>query len=114
MNAAKYTPAPWQINDRDPLQICDASDVRGCAPIAQMAMADGWIYAEAVANAKRIVQCVNHYDDLVAMLRNISLSSRHTFAGEVSDMRKRMNPALRSDIEAAEQFLAAISTGSTT
>ena len=33
----KHTPGPWQINNFDPFQVCDADgEARGCAAIAVM------------------------------------------------------------------------------
>lgn len=35
--SALFTPGPWQVNGRDPLQICDCDgETRGCAPIADV------------------------------------------------------------------------------
>ena len=48
-----HTPGPWQVNMRDPLQVCDADgDVRGCAPIAKIAAIGS--LRECRANARLI------------------------------------------------------------
>lgn len=62
-----HTATPWQVNDNDSFQICDADgEVRGCAPIAFMHSAPR---AEKIANAKFIVRACNAHDDLVKALQ---------------------------------------------
>jgi hypothetical protein len=58
-----HTPTPWQVNHGDPLQVCDASDIRGCAPIAVMDTTGGRV--EAKHNAAFIVRACNAHDDLM-------------------------------------------------
>lgn len=60
-----FTKGPWQINDRDPSQICDSDgDVRGCAPIATV----HGTAAEQKANAALIVSAPELYEALSRVL----------------------------------------------
>lgn len=67
----KHTPTPWAVN---PIKAqVDAFDHDGPLPVCQML----WPTTlrseqEALANAARIVHCVNHHDELVAALEQIA------------------------------------------
>lgn len=77
--SAKHTQVPWQVNHRDKSQVCDADgEVRGCAPIA---LCQGGTLGENRANARRIVQCVNAHDELVAALKQAIEATERRTAG---------------------------------
>ncbi len=60
----KYTPGPWQVNSKDPFQVCDSDgESRGCAPIAYM---EGTA-AEKRANARLIAAA----PDMLAALQRV-------------------------------------------
>lgn len=67
----KFTKGPWQINDRDPSQICDSDgDGRGCAPIVNVR----GTAAEQKANAALIASAPELYEAL-AMLAEYPLEA---------------------------------------
>lgn len=52
--SAKNTPGPWQVNHHDRTQVCDASDILGCAPVAWIARRHPRGRTEDYANARLI------------------------------------------------------------
>jgi UDP-N-acetylmuramyl pentapeptide synthase len=55
----KHTATPWQQNDSNPKQVCDASNELGCAPIATFKRKE---------DAEFCVRACNAHDDLVKAL----------------------------------------------
>lgn len=96
------TKTPWQVNSRDPSQVCDADgEVRGCAPIATM----HGTAAEKRANAKFIVRACNSHDALVT-----ALSEQSEFMKWLESVGKREVNATYSEIHAeAHRRSAAVS-----
>lgn len=100
MNAA-HTPGEWKVADSDACTILDDYN-GGKGPwrfIACTRDADHRALpaAEAEANARRIVQCVNTHDDLVAAL----LAANDKLLALNADTSFNMPEALRAQIGAA-------------
>lgn len=61
---SKHTEGPWQVNYFNPTRVCDASDVRGCAPIADCT---GGSRVEQKANARLIAAAPDLLETLEAI-----------------------------------------------
>ena len=86
MSNAKHTPGPWQVNNNDPLQVCDSDgEKRGCSPIANTRGKRG----EAKANARLIAAA----PELLAALESL-LDYDNLGAYERANVRKQSRAAI--------------------
>jgi hypothetical protein len=80
--SAKHTPAPWRISEQSPTIIKQNLRLAGIDGGVLIGSASGHPNSgffpsdeEALANARRIVQCVNAHDELVATLQAVNVSA---------------------------------------
>lgn len=68
----KHTPTPWRQANKHPRHICDARGFKIAKCLLETKGANFVISeAEGLANAARIVRCVNKYDNLVEAVKQL-------------------------------------------
>lgn len=91
-----HTPGPWQVNHRNPFQVCDADgEVRGCAPIATVAAIGS--LRECRANVRVIAAAPK----MLAALQECA-AALEQYDTLPSDKAKALRKALRAVIVEAE------------